>query len=143
MLDVAKSKNKVWFDISGFTELAERFNGLYKKTDKIAKECLIATHKNVTEKISKDIDRHTVTGETRKSLYREPVITKEGHDFYSVNVGFDISDGGLASIFLMYGTPRMKPDRKFRSDLYGSKTKQENFEIQNKIFQKYVQQLGD
>ena len=115
---MAKSKNKVWFDISSFTELAERFNDLYK-------------------------NRHTVTGETRKSLYREPVITKEGHDFYSVNVGFDIAEGGLASIFLMYGTPRMKPDRKFRSDLYGRKTKQENFEMQNKIFQKYVQQLGD
>lgn len=139
---MAKSKNKVWFDISGFTELAERFSDLYKSTDKIAKECLTATHKNVTEKISKDIDRHTVTGETRESLYREPAINKEGHDFYSVNVGFDIAEGGLASIFLMYGTPRMKPDTKFRADLFGKKTKTENFEIQNKIFQKYVNKLN-
>lgn len=140
---MTKSKNKVWFDISGFTELAERFNGLYKNTDKIAKECLTATHKNVTEKISKDIDRHIVTGNTKKSIYDRPVVTKEGQNAYSVNIGFDIENGGLPSIFLMYGTPRQKPDTKFRSDLYGSKTKQENFEMQNKIFQKYVQQLGD
>lgn len=140
---MGKSKNKVWFDFSGFTELADKFTNLYKHTDEIANESLKASHKLITDKVSKDIQRHTVTGKTAKSIYVEPKIEKEDQDFYSVKIGFDINNGGLPSIFLMYGTPRMKPDRKFRSDIYGKKTKQENFEIQNKIFQKYVQQLGD
>lgn len=140
---MAKSKNKVWFDFSGFTEMAEKCNDLYNRADEIAKECLTATHKNVTAKITKDIERHIVTGNTKKSIYDKPVVTKEGQNAYSVNIGFDIENGGLPSIFLMYGTPRQKPDTKFRADLFGKKTKTENFEIQNKIFQKYVNKLNE
>ena len=40
-----------------------------------------------------------------------------------IKVGFNISKGGLASIFLMYGTPRMQPDKKLYNSIYGSSTK--------------------
>ena len=53
-----------------------------------------------------------------------------------VDVGFDIQNGGLASIFLMYGTPRMKKDTKLYNDIYGKKTRDEIRALQEEIFRK-------
>ena len=42
--------------------------------------------------------------------------------------------GGLPSIFLMYGTPRMKKDSKVYNAVYGKKTMDEVSMIQALIF---------
>lgn len=47
-----------------------------------------------------------------------------------IKVGFDFDKSGLTSIFLMYGTPRMRPVTGLKSAIYGTKTKKEIGEIQ-------------
>ena len=67
-------------------------------------------------------------------------------DTASVGVGFDISGGGLPSIFLMYGTklhgqPHITPDRKLYDAVYGAKTRKEISKIQESAFQKVLERV--
>ena len=55
----------------------------------------------------------------------------------------DIKNGGMASIFLMYGTkvfgtPRVKKDTKLYSAIYGKKTKEKIKEIMSEEFRKVL-----
>lgn len=59
------------------------------------------------------------TGKTAESIIDNPAVQWEG-DVASVPVGFDFSKH-TAAIFLIYGTPKMKPDaqlNKIYSDSY-------------------------
>lgn len=76
--------------------------------------------------------RHHQTGGTESSIQKSSKVGWDG-ETASVNVGFKISEGGLPSIFLMYGTPRQKKDTKLYNDLYGTKTKKQLIEIQKNI----------
>ena len=59
-----------------------------------------------------------------------------------LKVGFDLkSQGGFTSIWLMYGTPRMKPARGLKSSIYGPKTKKEIKEIQAEEMQKVIKRI--
>ena len=80
---------------------------------------------------------HRRTGDTEESLKRNADVTWIG-TAAEVEVGFDIDNGGLPSVFLMYGTPKMKPDRKLYNAIYGAKTKKEIAELQEKEFRKCI-----
>ncbi|MDE6777235.1 MAG: hypothetical protein K2J25_04775 [Oscillospiraceae bacterium] len=54
-------------------------------------------------------------------------------------VGFHISDGGLPSIFLMYGTPSIEPDNNLKEAIYGTKTKNEIKKIQREVYEKSIE----
>ena len=56
-----------------------------------------------TKKAQEAITPHNETKRTEKALKKEAEIEWAG-TLASVKVGFSISEGGLASIFLMYGT---------------------------------------
>ena len=65
---------------------------------------------------------------------------------YSANAGFKISDGGLASIFLMYGTkihgqPHVSPDKKLYNAIFGATTKKKIQEIQAQAFFKMIDEV--
>ena len=59
----------------------------------------------------------------------------------NISVGFDIKQGGLPSIFLMYGTPRMKKDTKLYADVYGKKAQERIKKAQEETFQKGIKKL--
>ena len=42
---------------------------------------------------------------------------------FTVDYGFDIQNGGLASIFLMYGTPKMAKDSNLFNAILGTRAK--------------------
>ena len=78
---------------------------------------------------------------------------------YFINVGFDVSNGGLASIFLMYGSPKhaitryhgkkkstwnhpgMDADAVLYDLVFGPATKSEIEKIQKKTFEKRMEGL--
>ena len=59
----------------------------------------------------------------------------------SVKVCFDFSKSGLTSIFLMYGTPRMKPVSGLKNAIYGAKTQKELATIQEEALQKVIKEI--
>ena len=93
------------------------------------KKALIATHEVVTPKLEQAIKSHHLTGETEKSLVKKPQISVEG-TLVSIDIGFDLDNGGLPSIWLMHGTPRQDPDKKLYDALYGRKTSGEVKHVQ-------------
>ena len=95
----------------------------------------------VTEQAETAIQPHHRTGKTEKSLLKTPNVEWAG-DTATVHVGFDIANGGLASIFLMYGTPRVKKDTKLYNAFYGKQTQKHIEEIERKAFEKAIEQAG-
>ena len=72
------------------------------------------SHAFVTNQLEDAIAPHQKTGRTERSLDKKADIIKAGTS-YSADVGFHITEGGLPSIFLMYGTkvhgqPHITPD---------------------------------
>ena len=94
----------------------------------------------VTKKLEAEIKTHRRTGRTEASLDKDSGVEWKG-SLAEIKVGFKISEGGLASIFLMYGTPRMQPDRKFYNDVYGLATQKKVLEIQREVFEKALQEV--
>ena len=83
----------------------------------------------VTEQARAAIQPHRRTGKTEASLIENPPVEWTGTQA-AVNVGFDINNGGLPSIFLMYGTPRMKKDTKLYNAFYGAQTQKKIEQIE-------------
>lgn len=131
------SKKRFGIQFKGFNELMEELDGLGGDLKEVANECLQVSNKMITPKLHLDMERHKQTGKTEKSIVENARVEWEGTTA-SIDVGFKISNGGLPSIFLMYGTPRIKKDTKLYNDIYGSKIKKEIAEEQEKILQKAI-----
>lgn len=80
------------------------------------------------------------TGDTKKSIDTDMNVEWEGMTG-SIKVGFDFSKSGLKSIFLMYGTPRMKPVSGLKNAIYGTKTQKELATIQEEALQKVIKRI--
>ena len=135
-------RNRIGIQFRGFEELATRIDELEGDLKATTEKALKASFNHVTSKLETDIRRHVVTGQTKASLVKQPNVKWEGHTA-TIKVGFDISGGGLPSIFLLHGTPRVKKDTKLYNDVYGTKTKKEIAEIQKQIFdEEIIRKLG-
>jgi hypothetical protein len=106
----------------------------------ITEAALIRTQEIVTEQAEEAMaDKYLPAkgvysgGDTLKSLYRDKKVYWSG-DTASIDAGFSIRKGGLASIFLIYGTPRMKKDQKLYNAFFSKKTKELIQAEQEKIF---------
>lgn len=115
----------------------ERLNGDSKK---IAEECLNAGHKIITPKAIEASQKANLpakgrysTGRTKRSTKLNESVEWKGN-VGKEDVGYSISEGGLAWIFMMWGTPRHMKNKKMWSAFYGAKTKREVSEAQKKIF---------
>lgn len=135
--------SKQWgIDFKDFDFYCKKIESLSNKDTlrKVADKSLKETHKYLTPKIEDAFSIHNKTGRTIKSLRKDDSTNWSG-DVGSIEVGFDIKNGGLASIFIMYGTPRIKPDKNLYNLFYGSKIKKEVFKIQEDIFEEELQKL--
>lgn len=89
-----------------------------------SKAALEEAHKIITRNADAAIKPHRMTGATEGSLVRNSEIEVAGN-ILSAGVGFDIDRGGLPSVFLMHGTPRITPDKKLYNAIYGKATSDE------------------
>lgn len=132
--------NKTRIEFEGFDEVIAKLTQLDGDIKGVTEKALRETHKIITKKAETAIAPHKETGATAKSLKKNAEISW-GDGTASVETGFSIRQGGLASIFLMYGTPRMKKDQNLYNAFFGSKTKKEVTEIQEDIFFDEIRRL--
>lgn len=134
-------------EIEGFDEILKKLNALEGDVRKATEDALRKTHEIVTEKAEKGMANANLpaggeysTGDTLKTLRRNAEIEWQGN-VAEVKVGFDIANGGLVSIFLMHGTPRMNPDRALYNAFYGNTTKKEIIAAQEEVFWNAIREL--
>jgi len=123
---------KIGLQLKGFEDLMSDLDKLGGDLNQVTTEALEKSHAYVTPNIHQAMKKHYRTGRTEKSIEDSGKVTWTGN-VASVDVGFDIANGGLASVFLMYGTPKMKKDTKLYNSIYGSATKKKLAEIQEEI----------
>lgn len=138
---------KIGLEFVGFEKVLQRLKSLEADTKKIAEDALTKTHSIVTSKAEQGMAAGNLPaggkyskGQTLASLQRTPSVEWQG-DVGVVPVGFNIQKGGLASIFLMYGTPRMKKDQALYNAFYSNSTKTEIVEAQEEIFYAALREL--
>ncbi len=127
------SRNKMKLEFDGFIELSEKLLKLGADLEKTTETALKKSFDAVTPGIESAITPHKLTGKTQSTLRKNGTVKWAG-SVAEVPVGFDISGGGLPSIFLMYGTPHMKPDRKLYNSIYGANTRKKVKELQAGVF---------
>lgn len=148
-------KSRIEFD--GFEEAIARLNKLNGNVKNISEKALKKTHEIITQKAQDAITPHNKTHQTEKTLRKEAEIEWKG-TLASVKTGFSISEGGLASIFLMYGTQshavsnqygknlgvveETKRDAKMYNAFFGSSTRKEVAEAQKEIFNNEIRRLN-
>lgn len=137
------ARMQIIFD--GFEKMAERMKPETLKS--AVNEALTETQKYIQSNVRKasepyksKSDAHPyVTGRMYKSILEDEQVQWES-TIASIRVGFNLGDkkGGFHSIFIMYGTPKIKKDTKIYNAIRGSKTKKEIAEIQKRIMERYL-----
>lgn len=138
-------KNRLTLDFDGFEILQKQLSEIGGDAKQAAESALKASHNVVKQKVDAAMMRHIETGDTKKSIIQSPVVEWTG-DTAAVDVGFNISEGGLPSIFLMYGTqlhgqPHITPDRNLYNAVYGAQTRKEIREIQEQAYRKVIERV--
>lgn len=130
---------KMKLQFPAWEELAENLDKLGGDLKETTEEALKASHAAITPKIEAAFKPHSVrfSGDTLETLRKEQKVEWSGM-VGSIPIGFDISKGGLPSIFIMYGAPTVAPDRKVYNAFYGSATRKEISKIQHEIFQNKI-----
>lgn len=140
------AKNKITVDFSGFDVLKKQLDAIGGDATKRAIEsALKASQQVVAEQVNTAMIPHTRTGKTQRSIVRNSPVEWTG-DTAAIGIGFDISGGGLPSIFLMYGTklhgqPHIEPDRNLFNAVYGAQTKKKIMEMQEQAFNKVLERV--
>lgn len=144
---MAKAKMGLQFD--GWEETITKLNNLAgdNVTKKAVSEALTKSKEHVNEGIEKAVISGSLpakgkfsTGDTKSSINRDSDVTWQGQTA-SIKVGFDFKKSGTTSIFLMYGTPKMKPAKGLKNAIYGSKARKEIAEIQSEIINKHIKEV--
>lgn len=134
--------NKISCTFDGFNILAEQLDEITTNIKPAVNECLTESHKVITDAADNAIKKHKKTGKTEASLIKKPFVEWKGN-VAGIEVGFDIVNGGLPSIFLMYGTSvhgtqRTKKDQALYNAFNGKKIKDTIAEIQSNIMKKHI-----
>jgi hypothetical protein len=146
------ARNKIGLQFEGWEDYMDKLDKLggTNAMQKGVNEALIESKKHVNPLIEKSMGKLPAggkysTGDTKASIDNEMKVEWEGMTA-TIKVGFDFSESGLKSIFLMYGTkvhgtPRMKPVSGLKSAIYGSKAKKEIAEIQEKVLSDHIKKF--
>lgn len=131
-------KLKIEFD--GFNEVVQRLKDFGADVQKTADSALMESKKIVNRNLEAAMQKHNKTHETVNSLDTESKVMWVG-DVGTIHVGFNLAKGGVPSIFLMYGTPRMKKDSKLYNAVYGSKVRKEIKKLQEDAFYDEIRRI--
>lgn len=145
---MAKKKSKFAFNFEEMDVLAEKLEKAGGSIHDAADRALKATHAYMTPNLASEIRRHKRTGDTAQSLDRRGGVVWENSLKAHVNIGFNMEDGGVPSIFLMWGTPKhgrhpgMTADTKLKNAAFGAKVKRDVAAIQREEMEKALQEIA-
>ena len=141
------ARNKISLSFKGFEELAEKLDKAGGDLKKVTEKALITSKKIVEQNLKDTVNDSNFpahgkysTGLTEKSIDTSETVEWNGTKA-TIKVGFDFKISGLRTIFLMYGTPRMKKSPKIFNAVYGAKTKKQVAEIQKEIFESEIKKI--
>lgn len=139
-------KSKFAFNFEEMASLAEHIENMGGSLQKACDNALKATHEYITPQLSAGISRHHSSGDTEKSLEKAPRVVWETPLKARVSIGFNLADGGLPSVFLMWGTPKRKAsqmpvDTALKNAAFGPKVKREVARLQREVLEAVVQEL--
>lgn len=140
------ARNKMTVEFNGFVTLKKQLDELGGNATKRAVESALKASQNiVADNVSAAMQSHNKTGDVAKSIIDGSPVEWTG-DTAAIGVGFKISNGGLPSIFLMYGTqvhgqPHVKPDMNLYNAVYGTAVKKQIREIQKEAFEKVLKRV--
>lgn len=100
--------------ITGYKEILQDIENIERKAPAVLSKALEETAKETDDNYRAFISKHHYAGITEDSLELHHKIINEG-DKLSVQTGFSLDKGGIASIYLDKGTPRMKPYNYLKS----------------------------
>lgn len=127
------AKNKMTLQFSGFDEMLANLEALDGDVKQAVEGSLRVASDTVARNTNVAMQKHKRTGQTAKSIVKHSPVKWEGTTA-SVDIGFDLKKGGMPSIFLMYGTPKMAKDQAVYDAVYGTRTKREIAKRQKAIF---------
>ena len=141
------AKNRISLSFKGFEELAEKLDKAGGDLKKVTEKALVAGKNVVMDNLDNEVKNSNFpahgkysTGLTEKSIDTSETVEWNGTKA-TIKVGFDFKISGLRTIFLMYGTPRMKKSPKIFNAVYGAKTKKQVAEIQKEIFESEIKKI--
>lgn len=126
-------KNKIGLEVKGFEELISNLEALNGDTKRAVEGCLRVASDTVAAKAKPAMSGHRQTGKTAASIVSHEPVKWQG-TLASIEAGFNLKNGGMPSIFLMYGTPKMPKDQALYDAVYGSRTRREIAKRQKAIF---------
>lgn len=151
---------KFGLNFDGVAELSEKLEALGGDLKKVAEEALAFIPGDVNPKLQAAMVKHNKTGKASRSIVTDAKVVWTGN-VASIDVGFNLKNGGMPSIFLMYGTPRhapgnqyggpvrqgaqehpgIKADTELFNAIYGSKAQKDIAAKQQKIFNQAIQKM--
>lgn len=132
---------KLNIEFKGFDEIVKRLTNLEGNVKKTTENALKESKRIVHNNLEAAMQKHNQTHETVESLDNKSGVKWTG-GVGTIYVGFNIKEGGLPSIFLMYGTPRMKKDQKLYNAVYGKKIRDEVMKLQEETFYNEIRRLN-
>lgn len=127
-------------EFEGFEEVFARLKMLGGEVKATAEKALGASRDYVNANLHKAMVPHKRTGDTEKAIVENTKVEWAG-TIGILDVGFDLERGGMPSIFLMYGTPKMDKDQKLYNAVYGNGTKKKVHQIQEDTFYEEIRRL--
>lgn len=138
---------KYSIEFEQFKQLEKQLQSLagYDGVIRATENALKATDNYVTAEVDKAVanSRYNFdrTGTTKSSIDREKKVEWNG-TVASAKAGFTISKGGLPSIFLMYGTPTIKPDSNLKNAAKGTGIHKDKInKLQQEVFNKVINRV--
>lgn len=136
------AKNKIGLQFDGFKELMSQLDKLGGDLKAPVEDALKVTQKHIADQAHAAMVKHHRTGDTEAAIVEDGLVTWEGSTA-SIGIGFDLANGGMPSVFLMYGTPTMPKDTELYNAVYGSKTRKEIAALQEtKILDAIRKRMG-
>ena len=140
---MAKNK-KFGIEFEEFGAYQKKLEALGADTKQAVEQALRDTQQFIAEQSKAAMQPHNKSGETSKHIIEDGDV-EWYNETASVSVGFDLKNGGLASIFLMrgtkvYGQPHITPDRNLYNAVYGARTMKKVQEIQKAAFEKAIRE---
>lgn len=143
------ARKKIGLQFDGWEEYMAKLDRLggSQAMKKGVEEALTESKKHVNPLIEKAVEKNKLPakgkysyGDTKESIDEEMSVEWSGMTG-EIKVGFDFSKSGMKSIFLMYGTPKMKPVSGLKTAIYGAKSQKEIAEIQEKVLSNHIKKV--